>query len=63
MRRFLLFVVGLFLLSTPIPAGSKVPTALTARLRLFHTHTEEHIDVVYREGDHYIPEATRSLLA
>jgi uncharacterized protein YcbK (DUF882 family) len=27
------------------------------RLRLFHTHTNEHIDVVYRQGDQYLPAA------
>ena len=27
------------------------------RLRLYHTHTGEHLDVVYRQGDHYVPEA------
>jgi uncharacterized protein YcbK (DUF882 family) len=26
-------------------------------LRLYHTHTGEHIDIVYRRGDHYLPEA------
>ncbi len=61
MRFFLLVVVGLAFLSTPIPAGSNVSTPSTTRLRLFHTHTGEHIDVVYREGDHYIPEALEKL--
>ena len=27
------------------------------RLRLFHTHSNEHIDVVYRLGDQYLPAA------
>ena len=27
------------------------------RLRLYHTHTNERIDVVYRRGDHYISSA------
>jgi uncharacterized protein YcbK (DUF882 family) len=31
------------------------------RLRLYHTHTDEHIDVVYRKGDTYIPEAIEQL--
>lgn len=26
------------------------------RLRLYHTHTGERLDVVYRLGDHYLPE-------
>lgn len=31
------------------------------RLRLFHTHTNQHLDLVYRVGDHYLPEAMDSL--
>jgi uncharacterized protein YcbK (DUF882 family) len=31
------------------------------RLRLYHTHTDEHIDVVYRRGDTYVPEAISEL--
>jgi uncharacterized protein YcbK (DUF882 family) len=42
-------------------------TALTApspreyRLRFYHTHTGERLDVVYRRGDRYIPEALDEL--
>jgi uncharacterized protein YcbK (DUF882 family) len=31
------------------------------RLRLYHTHTNEWIDVVYRRGDRYIPSAITRL--
>lgn len=31
------------------------------RLRLFHTHTGERIDIVYRRGDQYLPEALDQL--
>jgi|SRR5215469_1153411 len=31
------------------------------RLRLYHTHTGEHLDVVYRIGDQYIPAALDAL--
>src|SRR6266704_3645804 len=31
------------------------------RLRLYHTHTAERIDVVYRRGGAYVPEALSSL--
>lgn len=31
------------------------------RLRLFHTHTNERIDIVYRVGDTYLPEAVDRL--
>ena len=30
-------------------------------LRFFHTHTGERLDVVYRVGDHYIPDALNQL--
>jgi len=31
------------------------------RLRLYHTHTGERIDIVYRRGDQYLPEAEAQL--
>ena len=31
------------------------------RLRLFHTHTNERIDIVYRKGDVYFPDAIQQL--
>jgi uncharacterized protein YcbK (DUF882 family) len=31
------------------------------RLRLYHTHTGDHIDVVYRRGEVYLPEAEDQL--
>jgi len=31
------------------------------RVRLFHTHTGERIDIVYREGDRYLPGALEQL--
>jgi uncharacterized protein YcbK (DUF882 family) len=48
------------------PAGSTAAvvahdTPETHRLRLYHTHTSESIDVVYREGDEYVPEAIAQL--
>jgi uncharacterized protein YcbK (DUF882 family) len=45
---------------TPTIARTAVPTASSGpeyRLRLFHTHTGQHLDIVYRRGDSYIPEA------
>ena len=30
-------------------------------LRLFHTHTNQHLEVVYRVGDRYLPEAMQEL--
>lgn len=31
------------------------------RLRLFHTHTGERIDIIYRRGDTYLPDAVAKL--
>jgi uncharacterized protein YcbK (DUF882 family) len=31
------------------------------RLRLFHTHTSERLNIVYRKGDQYLPEALERL--
>jgi uncharacterized protein YcbK (DUF882 family) len=47
-----LFQVALFGISPSVQDG---------RLRLYHTHTGEHLDVVYRHGDTYIPEALTKL--
>jgi uncharacterized protein YcbK (DUF882 family) len=40
---------------------SKSPAAEEYRLRFYHTHTGEHLDVVYRRGDQYIPAALDEL--
>jgi uncharacterized protein YcbK (DUF882 family) len=42
-------------------AGSSVPSAREYRLRFYHTHTGERLDVVYRRGDQYIPAALDEL--
>jgi uncharacterized protein YcbK (DUF882 family) len=62
----LLVVVGA--LSVPvwtakaIPAPSKKkPSESIYELRLFETHRDKTIDVVYREGDAYIPSALNKL--
>jgi len=60
--RYHMHMRGLLCLSV-LMAGS-VPFAQATdlasqpyHLRFFHTHTGEHLDVVYRIGDRYIPEA------
>ena len=42
-------------------SASATDTEPEYRLRLYHTHTDEHIDVVYRRGDSYIPDAIDEL--
>ena len=37
------------------------PSSPEYRLRFYHTHTREHLDVVYRRGDTYMPEALDQL--
>src|SRR5580700_7355967 len=46
--------------SAVLPAsGAKLnPSPITEyRLRFYHTHTNERLDIVYRRGDAYVPEA------
>ena len=40
---------------------STIPSPHEYRLRFYHTHTGERLDVVYRRGDQYIPEALDEL--
>ena len=40
---------------------SASPSSHEYRLRFYHTHTRERLDVVYRRGDQYIPEALDKL--
>jgi uncharacterized protein YcbK (DUF882 family) len=61
-RRLLL--VLLFVLTPLLGHGgteSKPSVAREYRLRFFHTHTGERLDVVYRRGDQYLPEALDEL--
>src|ERR1700691_1551238 len=55
-----LSLVLLFLLTPLLGHGGTESASAAAheyRLRFFHTHTGERLDVVYRRGDEYIPEA------
>jgi uncharacterized protein YcbK (DUF882 family) len=40
---------------------SATPSQLEYRLRFFHTHTHQRLDIVYRRGDTYVPEALDEL--
>jgi uncharacterized protein YcbK (DUF882 family) len=53
----------LILLTTTFGQTSE-PVATSAReyrLRFYHTHTGERLDIVYRRGDNYLPEALDEL--
>jgi uncharacterized protein YcbK (DUF882 family) len=56
--------LSLILLFLPLlghGAESASPAAQEYRLRFYYTHTGERLDVVYRRGDQYIPEALEEL--
>src|SRR5215472_3919943 len=55
----LLFLMSPLLMRGSAESGS--PAAKEYRVRFFHTHTRERLDVVYRRGDEYIPEALDEL--
>jgi uncharacterized protein YcbK (DUF882 family) len=61
-RKFCLSVI-LFLLVATVgqTTESTVPSPQEYRLRFLHTHTGERLDVVYRRGDQYVPEALDEL--
>src|SRR5579862_3415039 len=57
-------LILLFLLTPLLGLGitaSALPAAPEYRLRFYHTHTGERLDIVYRRGDQYIPEALDEL--
>jgi uncharacterized protein YcbK (DUF882 family) len=59
-----LSLILLFLLAPLLAQGgteSASPAAHEYQLRFYHTHTGERLDVVYRRGDQYIPEALDKL--
>jgi uncharacterized protein YcbK (DUF882 family) len=59
--RAFLTIFGILLF---FPVCASMPAGLTARehrVRLLHTHTGERIDIAYREGDRYVPEALQQL--
>jgi len=66
-RRLVLEIFGVTLLtsaiswSIPLFAEGAAQPEPEYRLRLYHTHTNEGIDVVYRQGDHYLPSAVARL--
>lgn len=41
--------------------SSPVPSGAPHELRLYETHTHEHIDIVYRRGESYVPTAINDL--
>jgi uncharacterized protein YcbK (DUF882 family) len=61
-RFTLLAFLGLLLSNSASPSGlEKRMPGLEKRLRLFHTHTGERLDIVFKRGDAYVPEALHKL--
>jgi uncharacterized protein YcbK (DUF882 family) len=62
LRRCSLWLIVLLLV---VPLGrtseSAAVSAREYRLRFYHTHTREQLDIVYRRGDTYLPEALDEL--
>jgi uncharacterized protein YcbK (DUF882 family) len=56
-----LLMLFLLLATLGHTTSSTVQSPHEYRLRFFHTHTGERLDVVYRRGDQYIPEALSEL--
>lgn len=52
---------SLFAATLHAAAGNSTVSPEQYRLRLYHLHTGEHIDVVYRVGDRYLPNAVAQL--
>lgn len=48
-------------LTPPAPAHTTAPPAPDYRLKFFHLHTGERLDIVYRQGSHYLPAALARL--
>jgi uncharacterized protein YcbK (DUF882 family) len=59
MRALLCF--SLLTIGSALLAQGADPASQPYHLRFFHTHTGEHLDVVYRIGDRYVPEALDQL--
>jgi uncharacterized protein YcbK (DUF882 family) len=59
-----LLLILLFLLAPLLGHGSTESASSATheyRLRFYHTHTGERLDIVFRRGDQYIPEALDEL--
>jgi uncharacterized protein YcbK (DUF882 family) len=58
---YLLLILFLPLATLGHTAESTVASLREYRLRFYHTHTGERLDVVYRRGDQYLPDALDEL--
>jgi uncharacterized protein YcbK (DUF882 family) len=56
-------ILTVLLLVAPVgqTVKSAVPSPREYRLRFYHTHTNERLDIVYRRGENYLPDALAAL--
>jgi uncharacterized protein YcbK (DUF882 family) len=55
-------LIALFLVALPGQAlNPAIASPREYRLRFYHTHTNERLDIVYRRGESYVPEALAAL--
>lgn len=63
--RFVVWALGLWLTAfctiSSSSGGIVDPAQPEYRLRLFHLHTGQRLDIVYRRGDRYLPDALTQL--
>jgi uncharacterized protein YcbK (DUF882 family) len=59
----ILLLLGIDMFADPFPRASRAASGapIEHRLRLHHTHTGESIDIVYKRGDTYVPEAVAQI--
>ncbi len=57
----LVFLAATSFSAPRVAADSSTSSTQEHHLRLYHTHTGERIDIVYRRGDAYLPEAEAQL--
>jgi uncharacterized protein YcbK (DUF882 family) len=56
-----LFVALIFLLCSSFLGRGAARSSDEGHLKLYHTHTGKHIDLIYRRGSEYLPEALSKL--
>ena len=56
-----IFILALLAILPLISVSGTAPAIQDGHLRLYHTHTGEHLDIIYRHGEVYIPEALAKL--
>jgi uncharacterized protein YcbK (DUF882 family) len=61
LHRVIFALIVLRLSGSSIPASTTISPERESHLRLFHTHTGERLDVVYRRGDAYLSDALSKL--